>query len=362
MRWLMLLCSSLMTLPLLGCTPDCEPVPPGELGELTGWEQTFLEESRLPQVSDEARHFLSAEDGLQLAYTDWVPASWTGDGAVVLFVHGSSAHGALYAALGESMAEAGVYARIIDLRGHGYSRCVEPGRCDPMAVPDYAASDETWPGRPGDSADVNQLTRDLQAHLTDLARLHPRARLLLAGHSSGAGLVARYVEHAGMAHLDGVALLAPFLHADQPQNTRSEWECGRVVGTSYARVDLGALGDARRRNPHRYVLSLDKPPELIDPLDTLRYTLTTMEGLAVTDVERFHASLTGPTLWVAAEDDALMDLEASREVYARIPGGAGFVTVRDTSHVGIIWSAQVGQLLATFAADTQAPLPESLHP
>lgn len=329
-----------------GCDPTCEPVPPGELGALTAWEQEFLAGGQLPDVP--GRSFLTAEDGLRLAWTDWVPAAWDGSGPAVLLVHGSSSHGALYAALGQGLADEGVWARVIDLRGHGHSRCVAPGRCDPLEVPTYEESDITWPGRPGDSADVNQLTRDLQAHLTALARDVPGSPIFLAGHSAGAGLVARYVESAGMSHLGGVALIAPFFHADQPQNERLEWECGRVVGTTYARVDLGALGDAQRRNPHRYVLSLDKPPALVHPMDTLRYTMTTMQGLAVTDPQRFHAALTGPTLWVAAEHDGLLDLAASRREYARIPGGAGFVTVRETSHVGVTWSRPVARLLARF--------------
>lgn len=344
----------------LACAPECEPVPAGDLGELSTWELDFLQQKRLPEVA--AREFLRAEDGLLLAYTDWIPAYWDGEGQALLLVHGSSAHGALYATLGQGLAQAGVYARLIDLRGHGHSRCVAPGRCDLLETPEYADSDTTWPGRPGDSADVHQLTRDLQGQLADLSNLWPNAQIFLAGHSSGAGLVARLVESSGMAHLDGVALLAPFHHADQPQNERSEWECGRVVGTSYARVDLGALGDARRRNPHRYVLSLDKPPSLIDPMDTLRYTLTTMEGLAVSDPQRFHAAFTGPTLWVAAEHDALLDLQASKDEYARMPGGVGFVTVKDTSHVGLIWSQSVAELLARFAKDPRTAYDGTLTP
>lgn len=204
----------------------------------------------------------------------------------------------------------------------------------------------------------------MQAHLQALRADFPDAPLFLVGHSSGAGLVTRYVEMNGMSQLGGVALLAPFLHADQPQNTLQTWECGRVVGSSYARVNLGALGDARRGNPHRYVLSLDKPASLVDALDTLQYTYTTMNGMHVADLDTAMNALTGPTLWVSADKDALLDLTVSRRVAERAPGLTTFVTALDTSHVGIIWSMNVANLLAEFAknpglrpAQTLAPGP-----
>lgn len=341
-----------VALALTACAEPCEPVPPGQVGELTAWERRFLAEGGLPEVPSYGR--VVAEDDLALAYTDWVPDDWTGDGPVLLFVHGSSAHGALYAVLGQGLAQNGVYARVIDLRGHGHSRCAAPGSCDPLQPPTYEDDGRTWPGRPGDSADVNQHLRDLQVHLADLAKRVPGQTPILAGHSSGAGLVARYIEHVGMSHLKGAVLLAPFLHPDQPQNELDAWECGRVVGTSYARVDLGALGDARRGNPHRYVLSLDKPEALTDSLDTLRYTKTTMQGLAVSDPVGAFAAFTRPTLWMAADQDALLDLETSYSEYERLPAGAGFITVRNTSHVGITWSAEVARRIAQFAFEPDA--------
>jgi len=337
---------------LLACAKPCEPEPPGEVGALTAWEQQFLEGRALP--ASPAPQFVTAEDGLQLAFSEWVPSGFTAGQPVVLLVHGSSARGGLYSALARGLAEAGVLTRLIDLRGHGLSRCPAPGLCQPDLPPDYAEATGTWPGRPGDAADANQLTRDLQRHLGALAARAPGSPVLLVGHSSGAGLVARFIETSGMSQLAGAVLLAPFHHPDQPQNDLDSWECGRVVGTTYARVDLGALGDARRGTPHRYVLRLEKEPTLSDPRDTLRYTYTMMTGLAVADASSFHQAFTGPTLWVAGDRDALLDLEASRTEYARLPGGRGFVVVRDTSHVGVSWSSGVAAKLASFAQDPTA--------
>lgn len=342
------------------CQEPCRPAPEGDLGEPTAWEQEFLAGGGLPESPPP--EFLAAEDGLPLAYRDWVPQGWDGSGAMVLVLHGSSAYGELYGALGQGMAAEGVLARVVDLRGHGLSACVREGVCGTAETRTYADDGAYWVGRPGDARDESQHARDVDLHLEDMRARWPEASVVLMGHSSGGGLVSRYIEGAGMAGLDAAILLAPFNHPDQPQNDLTSWDCGRGVGTAYAQVDLGALGDAMRDNPHRYVLDLVKNEDYRADLDTTRYTATTMLGLSVRDEERFHAAFTGPTLWVAGEDDALLDLDASRAEFERMPGGAAFVAVRGTSHVGVTWSEGVARACAAFATDPSSVASGTIDP
>ncbi len=334
---------------LVGCGEEpCTNPTEGTLGELTDWERDYLDgetiESPPPQ-------FLEAEDGLGLAYHDWMPDDWDGTGAVVLLVPGSSAYAELYAALGRGLSERGVLTRIIDVRGHGRSTCGPDGEC---GSPPYEAIDDDryYVGRPGDSLDEDQIIRDLARHVADLREDWPASSLVLSGHSSGGGVVSRYVETGGLAVVDSVALLAPFNHFEQPQNVDfSDQLCPGTAGTAYAQLDLGALGDALRGNRHRYVLDFVKEPDLTTELDTLHYSYTTMLGMAADDPDDFLAAYSEPTLWVAAEQDALLDLDESRAQFERMPGGGAFVTVRDTSHVGLSWSDAVAGLLAQWATD-----------
>ncbi|GEM_PF-1631513 len=345
----------------LGCAEVCEPAPEFGLGEPTQWEQAFLASGGAPSSPPPVTTV--AEDGLALASYEWVPEGWTGEGPVVLFVHGSSAHGRLYAALGETMAAEGVFARLVDLRGHGRSICAGPDDCgDPGGARTFIDDGRYWVGRPGDSADADQIVRDLRRHLSELHESWPDAPLFIAGHSSGAGAVSRLVATGGMADLGGAMLLAPFNHPEQPQNSLGSWECGRIVGTDYAHVHLPALGDARRGAVHRYTLSFHKPDFYTDALDTLWNSYTTAEGMAAPDAHSFHRAFDKPTLWVLGEDDALFDPELSRREHARMPGAVAFVTVRETSHVGLSWSAGVGQLLAEFAHDPSAVEDGSIDP
>jgi len=94
-----------------------------------------------------------------------------------------------------------------------------------------------------------------------------------------------------------------------------------------------------------------KDPTLTTELDTLRYTYTTMTGMAANNPDDFLAAYSEPLLWVAAREDALLDLEVSRSQFLRAPGGGAFVEVADTSHVGLSWSDGVADLLARWSLD-----------
>ena len=340
---------------LAACAPEPCSLPTDDtLGPLTPWEEVFLAEEGIPQSPSPA--YMTAEDGVPLAYHDWVPEGWDGTGPVVLLFHGSSAYAEVYGVLGRALAEEGVYARLPDLRGHGRSVCPRSGCGDPETVDRAPADDGVyWPGRPGDAGDEDQLVRDLTQHLADLREAWPEARLHLAGHSSGGGLVSRAVERGAAAMVDSVALIAPYTHADAAQvRPEVRLDCPEVAGTAYARVDLGALGAALRGDPHRYVLSFEKG-ELATDQDTLAYTWPMMTGLATNDPTTSWSAYTVPLLVVVGEEDALLDPTAWDSVLERTPGPSQLWRVPETSHIGLTWSDEVGVGLAGWFREGIAP-------
>ena len=235
------------------------------------------------------------------------------------------------------------------MRGHGRSVCESPTSCaDPGHSPRQPPDDgRYYPGRVGDSADADQLVRDLDRHLVHLQALWPEASPHLVGHSSGGGLISRYLENTGASGLASVTLLAPYNHPDQPQVRPSvQLQCETYAGTDYARLDLGALGDALRGNLHRYVLTFHKGDTLTDPIDTLAYTWATVQGMAARDPDHFWTTHTAPLLFVAADQDHLLDSEESARQAARAAGPHRFVEMADTSHIGLAWSEAVGREVA----------------
>jgi alpha-beta hydrolase superfamily lysophospholipase len=334
---------------LSGCGPaaECQIDDDAPLGALTDWEQALVEGDAGPTNPEAA--FLTAEDGLPLAHRDWVPLDWDGTGPVTVVVPGSTAHSEQYARLGAGLSDLGVYARVIDVRGHGRSVCASATDCSDRAyTPRVAVDDQAYfSGRLGDSADENQLVRDLNLHLADLRAGWPEASLHLVGHSSGGGLVSRLVENAGAGDLSSVALLAPYNHPDQPQ-VRPEMllDCEDIAGTTYARVDLGAVGAALRGDVHRYVSTFHKGEAYTQPLDTLSYTWTTLSGMSARDPDGFWRAYTMPLLFVAADSDHVLDPAMSLEQAERAAGEVRFYLADDTSHVGLSWSEDVAAEIA----------------
>ncbi len=118
--------------------------------------------------SGEAHEFLAyaSRDGQKHPYRRF--QSPQGDAPLMVLVHGSGWHGEAYLPLAAAIADAGLADVVVpDLRGHGFS-----------------------PQRRGDVDHVGQLEEDL-ADLIQIVR-KPGQKLVLAGHSSGGGLVVRF--------------------------------------------------------------------------------------------------------------------------------------------------------------------------
>lgn len=341
----------MISLLMWGCAvPEDCTIDEESLGAPTDWEVAWLESGGAPE-SPTASTTL-AEDGLALSHHDWLPAD--PDGApVVLFIHGSSAYGELYAELGAGLADRGVIARLVDLRGHGRSACATASDCSDPEFTDRQLADDGayYIGRVGDSLDRNQIIRDIGVEIAAISAQWPDAPLILVGHSSGGGVVSRFVEHGGLSQVDRVALVAPFNHYSQPQNVGLLVGCEGLAGTAYAQIDLGAIGAAIRGDVHRYVLRFHKDDAYTTVLDTPANTYTTQQGMAAENPDDFLAAYQQPTLWIAAEEDAVLDLDLSEQQHARMPGGGPFVIAAQTSHIGLAWSDSVAGVLAQWALD-----------
>ncbi len=112
------------------------------------------------------------------------------DVPLLVLLHGSGWHGLQFDKLGKALEG---YADVIvpDLRGHG-----------------------TAPGRRGDVDYIGQLEDDLADMINAVVK--PGQKVIMAGHSSGGGLVVRFAggEHGEM--LDGAVLMAPYLKHNAP--------------------------------------------------------------------------------------------------------------------------------------------------
>ncbi len=109
---------------------------------------------------------------------------------LLVLVHGSGWHGLQFDNLGKTL-QGSADVIVPDLRGHG-----------------------TAPGRRGDVDYIGQYEDDLADMITAVAK--PGQKVIMAGHSSGGGLVVRFAggEHGDL--LNGAVLMAPFLKHNAP--------------------------------------------------------------------------------------------------------------------------------------------------
>ena len=129
---------------------------------------------------------LRADDGVTLAYDLYRSAAETGD--VLIFYHGGGAHKrAGYDRLASRIAEAGTSVCLPDIRGHGGSG-----------------------GPRGDGPSSQRIWADIDCMIAEMRAQFPAARLILGGHSSGAGYVLNAWSHlARRREIARLVFLAP---------------------------------------------------------------------------------------------------------------------------------------------------------
>lgn len=148
---------------------------------------------KVSQADRPAASTFRARDGSELSYRLY-PAKSGAATTLAILIHGSSGSSAAMNAIGVALADNGVAAVAVDIRGHGAS------------------------GPKGDIAYIGQLDDDLADLVDHLRRTFPEARLVLVGHSSGGGFVLRIAgEPLGKAFSKFV-LLAPYLGYRAPTN------------------------------------------------------------------------------------------------------------------------------------------------
>lgn len=113
---------------------------------------------------------------------------------LIVLIHGSGWHSMQFAGMANYLVENNLgHVVTPDLRGHGVA-----------------------PERRGDIDYIGQLEDDLALLIADLKSKHDISQVIIAGHSSGGGLVIRFAggKHGNIA--DGWVLLAPFIRHDAP--------------------------------------------------------------------------------------------------------------------------------------------------
>ena len=254
-----------------------------------------------------------ARDGTFLAYRLYT-AKDAAANRLALLVHGSSASAAAMHALARALAEGGVAAVAVDIRGHGAS------------------------GTRGDIGYLGQLDDDLADLVAELRQTYPLARLTLAGHSSGGGFALR-IASGPLAKLFGrFVLLAPYLGYAAPTNRPSEgaslWalaDVPRIIAISLLRrvgiawtQSLPVIAFAVAPEAHQYV--------------TPRYSYRLLANFgAPDDWKQAFAAASAPIAVIAGDKDEMMFVDRYAEVLKPFAATTRVASVADADHIGILY-------------------------
>jgi non-heme chloroperoxidase len=250
-----------------------------------------------------------ARDGEQLAYRIY---DSTAD-RILIFIHGSSYHGAGYHALAAAISRGGA-AKVVmpNLRGHYQS-----GR------------------HRGDVEYIGQLEDDLDDLIQFLRADHLGGPITLGGHSSGGGLAIRFAGGAHRLNVSSYLLLTPII--PQAPTVR-----GGTAG-GWANLNLRRLFGLLALNAigiHGFnglpVIDFNKPAKFWDGTETLSYSYR----LNVSYHPRYRyqddiRALDAPTLLLVGAKDEANDPEALRTVFAADAPQAQTVILPGITHFGI---------------------------
>lgn len=268
----------------------------------------------------------AARDGGALAYRHYGAG---GAGPLVVVVHGSGAFGAAYDGLARDIAARGAEVLLPDLRGHG-----------------------TNPKPRGDVAYVGQLEDDLM----DLIKLHLKKgqKLVLLGHSSGGGLVARFAGGQYGDKLDKAVLLAPFLKYNAPTTRENSggWVrvlTRRVIGLSM----LNNMGITLLN--HMVMIQFNFPDTVRDGpykdqlTDAYSFALNTSYAPRNDYLSDIKA-LPKFALIVGDQDEAFFAGEY-QPLMSEVTDKGQYFVLKGVSHLGVSSDPQTKEIIATFLND-----------
>ena len=269
-------------------------------------------------IGEEGRPELSrfqARDGSSLAYRLYPAKSGVRDRLAIL-IHGSAGSSAAMHQVARSLADSGVAAVALDVRGHGAS------------------------GTRGDIGFIGQLDDDLADLVAELRHAYPDARLTLIGHSSGGGFALRIAGEPRGELFDRIVLLAPYLGHSAPTNRSLDSGDGRWADVDLPR--LLALAALRRVGvdwaQSMPVIAFAVAPQAAKYV-TARYSYRLLSNFGPPEDWQgaFKASKT-PIEVLAGENDELMNAPAYRGAIEPLGAKARVTLLPGVDHMGMVYA------------------------
>ena len=264
----------------------------------------------------------AARDGEELAYRIYESTS----DRILIFVHGSSYHGAGYHALAAALSLGGPAKVVLpNMRGHYQS-----GR------------------HRGDVEYIGQMEDDMADLIRHLREQRLNGPITLGGHSSGGGFAIRFAGGGQAAPISSYLLLAPAIPTSPAmrQGTAGGW-ASLNFRRIYGLLALNTIGI------HGFnglpVIEFNKPTKFWDGTETLSYSYRL--NVSYHPHYRYQddiRSLGGPTLVMIGAHDEAIDPGALRGLFTASAPNAQMTVVPGLNHFGIFNTPEVWETIAAW--------------
>ncbi len=248
-----------------------------------------------------------------------------GRGPLLVLVHGSGWHGLQFDTLARALSDK-AHVVVPDLRGHGEA-----------------------PERRGDVDHIGQYEEDL-ADLIDEVR-HAEQKIVVAGHSSGGGLVIRMAGGRYGSRMDGAVLLAPFLKYNAPTMRPNSGGWARPLTRRLIGLSMLNMIGIRTFN-HLQVIQFAMPKTVLDgPLGhtaTTSYSYRLNTGFSPRSKYRSDISKLPPFLSIVGGDDEAFIAEAFETVLSETSDRGSYHIVDDVGHLDIVNRPETVNLIRGF--------------
>lgn len=258
--------------------------------------------------------WISMRDGAALFSRRYAANSKT----VLLLLHGSGSESRYLQSLAGRLAQEDLATVLTpDLRGHGRNLQQHP-----------------------DIDHIGQLEEDLEDFLFYAQHELQAEKVVLAGHSSGGGLVLRYLASAKHPPVDQAILLAPYLGHDAPtvkQNSGGWVSVGvkRWVGLAM----LNGIGVTAYND--KPVLFFNRPKAYEDPLQAASYSYRMAVNFAPTHYKHDIIKLKTSTLVLLGNADESFYPERFQEVFEPAAAFTEVQRIANANHLNIIKNEEV---------------------
>jgi pimeloyl-ACP methyl ester carboxylesterase len=270
-------------------------------------------ENSLPHES------FTARDGKKLYYRSLLSPEKSSP--ILILIHGSAGNSEYFQNMAVKISqEAIAHVYTPDMRGHGY-----------------------FPERRGDIDYIGQLEDDLHDFIVHIKKELPTAKIILGGHSSGAGFALKYATGKYNKDVERLLLLAPYLGHDTPMVRKDFGYASPHLARFIFLKIINRLGITSFNSWK--VLTFNIPEQFLNPSITTKYSFRMTETFQTDDYQKDFAKLNKLTLLLVGSKDEASITQNFEPVIKQITRNVIVQIVNDHNHINLVTEANINSFL-----------------